>query len=335
MTAAFVALGAIGVAGAGFEGRLNPGARAALQVETIHKKLRDDGGCNVPDSSAIALPNCVKGAAGVAPAFALWGDSHAAALAVELADALRARHASFIQYTKNSCPPALNMTNAHTDNLNCDKYEAAALAAIAASDVGTVIVASRWQFYVEDSGYDNGEGGVEFEDMSSGVIGFQRGSEAERVRGIQATYRDTILRLLATGKKVVLVYPDPEQGWNVPRYLAKDLMFDVPGDAALTTSYARFRERARRSSEALDSVGEHPNLVRIRPDEVLCDTFVKDRCVAQLGGRSLYYDDDHYSNDGARLIVARILAGLGQAPAATAPRSTRSEGLASDRARPQ
>jgi hypothetical protein len=60
----------------------------------------------------------------------------------------------------------------------------------------------------------------------------------------------------------------------------------------------------------IDGLGERSGLVRIRPDRVFCDTWIKDSCVATLDGEVLYYDDDHLSNAGARHLVKLIAAKL-------------------------
>ena len=71
----------------------------------------------------------------------------------------------------------------------------------------------------------------------------------------------------------------------------------------LTTSRRAFIERHKAAYDALDRIGEHPNLVRIKPESMLCDTYVKGRCVVQLNGVPLYSDDNHLSRAGARLIA--------------------------------
>lgn len=73
-----------------------------------------------------------------------------------------------------------------------------------------------------------------------------------------------------------------------------------------STAYERYVVRNKRAIAALDAIGDHKNLVRIKPDRLLCDSFEKSRCVAHLDGAPLYFDDDHLSNEGSRLVVAEI-----------------------------
>lgn len=53
----------------------------------------------------------------------------------------------------------------------------------------------------------------------------------------------------------------------------------------------------------LDSIPDRKNLIRVRPDKILCDTLIPGRCVTQIGNEVLYYDDDHLSNKGAQLVI--------------------------------
>ena len=57
----------------------------------------------------------------------------------------------------------------------------------------------------------------------------------------------------------------------------------------------------------MDKAGRHPNLYRVYSENALCNNDVKDRCIVQKQGHSLYRDDDHLSNAGAKLLVDQIL----------------------------
>jgi SGNH domain (fused to AT3 domains) len=105
------------------------------------------------------------------------------------------------------------------------------------------------------------------------------------------------------------VYPIPEAGRNVPRYLAKQAMFlDEPGNRQdLTTTYDEYHVRNKETINLFDSIGQYPNLIRIKPEAIFCNTYVKDSCALQLNGASLYRDEFHLSNAGARLVVGEIM----------------------------
>jgi len=113
--------------------------------------------------------------------------------------------------------------------------------------------------------------------------------------------------ILDSGRKVILVYPIPEAGWDVPARLAKISRDRVIQAEDASTPYLRFIERNKEAYLVLDSNGYDKNLIRIKPDNILCNTFVLNRCVAHLNGVPLYFDNNHLSNDGAELIDNQII----------------------------
>ena len=108
------------------------------------------------------------------------------------------------------------------------------------------------------------------------------------------------------GKRVVLIYPIPEIGRDVPITMAKAKLFgfDLQG---ISVSYKAFLKRNSTVIKAFDELGQLPGLIRVRPSSVLCNTFIKDRCAAIIDNRPFYYDDSHLSNTGAALVVREIM----------------------------
>ncbi len=53
---------------------------------------------------------------------------------------------------------------------------------------------------------------------------------------------------------------------------------------------------------ALDSIESDTNLIRIRPDKLMSNTFVKDRCASHFNGEVFYFDNNHLSNRVAEII---------------------------------
>jgi hypothetical protein len=254
-----------------------------------------------------ALAGCVKGDKSKIPKFALVGDSHAVALAFELDKSFSEVGFSFLQYTKNGCPfaPFLH----HSPSANCDKFQSAYLKDFESNNVETYIVAGRWAHFLNDSGFDNEEGKVE----SRGLFDYYSANEvlpgsphSYRKISILNAYSKGISKLLAEGKRVVLVYPIPEQVWDIPLIAAKATYL---GGAFSKTGVKR-DVIERRYSEVVslfDSFGENKNLIRIFPTKIFCDA---NRCASSLKGIPLYYDSDHLSNEGAKLVVKEILKNL-------------------------
>lgn len=172
-----------------------------------------------------------------------------------------------------------------------------------------VVVMARWTVYLEGTAFDNGEGGIEqgFEYLwvDGGVerADYTR-SDAVRKAAVAESFKQAIQDLIKMGKTVFLVYPVPEVGWDVPSYAAKKILHS--GGSTVTTSYDVYVARNAAAMQALDSLGQHDKLIRIRPAKVLCNEPFPGRCNAVLNGVPLYYNDDHLSNVGARLLTEQI-----------------------------
>lgn len=108
------------------------------------------------------------------------------------------------------------------------------------------------------------------------------------------------------GKRVVLIYPIPEIGRDVPITMAKAKLFGFDLQD-ISVSYKAFRKRNSTVIKAFDELGQLPGLIRVWPSSVLCNTFIKDRCAAIIDNRPFYYDDSHLSNTGAALVVREIM----------------------------
>ena len=67
-------------------------------------------------------------------------------------------------------------------------------------------------------------------------------------------------------------------------------------------------ERTQKSNNLLNSV-KSENILRIYPDEIFCDSFVKDECVGAIN-EMIFYSDDHLSIDGSRLLASKIFEAL-------------------------
>lgn len=246
----------------------------------------------------------------------LLGDSHADALSYALSSALQASKLGVSQMTYGGCAPSETFFRA--GEFLCGRYNAQVREVLNDARYRNVIMMARWTIYLEGTGFDNGEGGVEQGVASlwvdGGVTRMDVSRDAQvRKRAIAESYRQSILTLLARGKQVFLVYPVPEVGWDVPRYAAKKLMYEQ--GHAVTTSYARYQRRNATTLAVFDGLGNAPNLHRIYPTDFLCNgEFGQGRCGAVLKGVPLYYDDDHLSNAGASLLAADIVKAIARVP---------------------
>lgn len=117
---------------------------------------------------------------------------------------------------------------------------------------------ARWTLYLEKKPYDNGEGGVE--KLGSCMRHQAKERQTHSTGLVGQKYGEAIDSYLKIGKKVVVVYSVPEVGWSVPSQLGKRSLFGRAGEGDLTHDYTAYLRRSKDTLQALDSVGERPDL---------------------------------------------------------------------------
>ena len=170
-----------------------------------------------------------------------------------------------------------------------------------------IIFGGRLPFYTSKKTFDNGEGGIEYSSWFKDRTFLKLG----KFNRIEDSFKENIEHLSKTNK-IILIYPIPEQGWNVPRKLYLQLFFDKNKKNLndkknwITTSYEIYKKRAKYSFEILDSIkGE--NIYRVFPHKIFCDSLIKHRCVSHNDKKIFYSDDDHPSSRGAQMINSLIM----------------------------
>ena len=146
--------------------------------------------------------------------------------------------------------------------------------------IDMVILHAYWSQYLKSTYEDK-----EFKDV------------AEREAYYARCVHDMIKSLLKAGKKVVLIYPIPVAGKNVPDFLARLLIAKNP--LVESIPMPSFEEKNRFVMAAFEGLPQHPNLIRIRPHQHLMRG---DRMLLMANGKPLYIDDNHLSVAGVEFI---------------------------------
>jgi hypothetical protein len=260
------------------------------------------------------LNTCQLGVENREKSFAVVGDSHAGSLVDELNSAALSAKVAGFDYSYNSCPPLLRSRSKKQDSVQiaCNGLrEDFFRQADEQKSPKTLVLLARWTIKIEKNRFNNQDGGIESGDEVDWLAADH--NRLGYVAALRKNYIESVNFMLEKGHRVILVYPVPEMGWNIPTRLARLYLKNeklTPADAS--TSYEVFLKRNLQTYEALDAIGEHSNLIRVKPEEILCNTVVANRCIAHLNGMPLYYDDDHLSNAGAKLVVAEIMKHIGQ-----------------------
>ena len=243
------------------------------------------------------------------PGVAFYGDSHADALQGAMFTLAKQAGLRFYSVTRSACPPVPGLTRTPGGNLRCDDFVRGVEAYVDAAGFGVVVLAARWTAGVAPGPFDNGEGGVDGKpgDFLT-PVGATPADDADRAARVISAYVAAVENLLARGHRVVLVYPVPEAGWNVPEELARRR--EAAGHPlTLSTPLAAYQRRQSAVTAAFDAI-ESPKLYRVRPADLLCREIVPGRCVTSIGDQPLYFDDNHLNNTGALLVGERILAAI-------------------------
>jgi hypothetical protein len=163
---------------------------------------------------------------------------------------------------------------------------------------------------VDELAFNNGEGGREHIEPRKYTTLDLNGIPSLEGAG----KKDAIDMLLRTmnelNKPVFVIHPIPEVGWDIPKYNFVSYLNDKSTPVSISTSHERFKNRNSFVNDVLNNAQKYQNLIHIKPERHLCDSLMKGRCVAQWNGTPLYYDDDHLSNAGARMIIQDIISNL-------------------------
>ncbi|MFT7724547.1 MAG: SGNH hydrolase domain-containing protein [Roseateles sp.] len=221
---------------------------------------------------------CQFGPAQAPRQLAVWGDSHGVEIAAALAGQPGAGR-SLAMLTASGCPPTDGFSPPNLPY--CAPHNEAVLKALAAdARVDRVLLASR----------------------TSGYLG-----DAAKAADYEQGLRRAAQALVDAGKQVWLLDPVPTYGYAVPAALAQRQRRgqDLAGFGMAQRDYLR-REAA--ALALLERVAAATGARRIAVGQALCGT---GHCeVIDAAGRPLYFDDNHLSLAGARLLADRALRPL-------------------------
>jgi hypothetical protein len=216
--------------------------------------------------------SCIFGAP-VAPTTIVYGDSHGAELAVALGTLAEARHESVRELTASGCPPAVGFT--YPSKGECPLYNAKMIEHLVALAPATIVIASN-------------------------AVAWTHEYATEFTQGLQ-----TALRALSSAGHRVIVFgqvpPHPNQ-LPVPATLARRAMLGAKPD---TYAFRPDMKALRQLDATLASIASAAGATYISLLPTLCDA---NECKAAMDGAVLYFDDNHLTVAGEKLIAAKLLA---------------------------
>ena len=291
-------------------------------LENLRVAVTEVDGVTCKSESGLRV--CERRVEAPAGRLVIVGDSHADALSPAFAELARENNYDFIRLSAAGCPFLVGM---HTTvegkrvKENCSPQKNAKVQKYLHNlPPSTVIMSMNLPYYLSGESYDNREGGNTQPGRAIVLTPNKKGAglaDATR-RSLDLTAKDVV----EAGHKLVLVYPIPEAGWDMPELVSKKLSA-VPisrKDEAfetldITTSYQVFRRRRAESKAMLDAIGSSPMITRVFPDRSLCSNETQ-RCKTIADGRILYFDSNHLSLTGARMVANQTGEQLGLQPVA-------------------
>lgn len=234
-----------------------------------------------------------------------FGDSFMSSLSLGLETATNNHKLNFVEANWDGCPFALNINkiinNRHVNSECHPKFQNDRLRAIVKKP-SIILIGGRYPLYLENTPFDNLETGKEIEDNH-----FFRGVDG---RKFEDMFIVTLKALIKRGHKVILIYPFPEVGVNVPKYLFnklnKNKISEVSNYLPLTTSFDVFKSRSQSTFKLFDSI-QSSNIHRVYPHKLFCNKQIISRCVTHTNKKIYYSDDDHPSSEAAEIIIPSIM----------------------------
>ncbi len=222
---------------------------------------------------------------------AVWGDSIGASISPALQEEFKRRNIGMVQLTHGFCAPILGVSVARDEGAaNCEEFNRRALDYLAASNVETVILSASWVSFLTAPYME-----IDSETYANGAIPLQ---------AIADNLRETVQRLEATGKQVVIVYPAPRFGKPVVDLMASRMLRGDPAPS-FEFSKADFEANTGRAYQLLNS-GLPQDVSKVLPEQLFCDPTSKGGCYFGLDGVAYIADRGHYTRAGAERIAAAV-----------------------------
>ena len=239
------------------------------------------------------------------------GDSQMGSLMFNLKDRVVKKNYQFITSTFGNCLffPGFNKIIKKTMKLDeaCSNAYFQKLKKILSKDKDSIIiVGGRYPVHISNYMFNNQEAGIEAKEWHSKYV------SVGRYETIQTSFQNEISEL-SKNNNIILIYPIPEVGWDVPSKLFKTIPKQVNlvkdyliTKNYITTSYEVYKNRTKSSFELLDSI-QGNSIYRVYPHKLFCDTTIKNRCATHDDKYIFYSDDNHPSLKGSEMINDLIM----------------------------
>ena len=193
----------------------------------------------------------------------------------------------YFHFGGNGCLPLLYEKVA---DISCPENDVSEVSKFIESINNSIVIyGGRIPLYLSEEGFFNG---IEREDTN-----------IQTLVNVEYEVRKVLENLIKNNNQIILIYPIPTQGWNVPNlfFYEKFNWGDTVG-----YSYDLWRERSSKSKDLLDSI-QSSQISRVYPENIFCQEIVDNLCVGAYQDKIFYSDDDHLSEEGAKLVSSLVI----------------------------
>lgn len=292
-TVAFVSIGVTGHVFRGFSGRFD---RTAIELAASSRPSPKRSACHSESYKSLNPGQACRYFEGETT-WAVLGDSHGVELAYALAEELRPARQSLLHLTSSRCPPAFTF---EADEVGCSRWLREAVAVLAKDGaIRNVVLVYRHGYYLFGGQLPT----YPVPPTAAPPILRTRTPEAARA-AYWSSFHELARALKAAGKVVYVVDPIPELGASIDRVIYSPGLLGLSAAELRSSTMSYYEQRNRAVLPMLQAPLLPPGTIRVRSSEAVCDS---KRCFAIIGGRSMYFDDNHLSVEGARRLARLIL----------------------------
>ena len=220
----------------------------------------------------------------------ILGDSHLETISSELIKNDRFVNYNIFISINQGCPFFLSLEN-NKSRASCgNSKKTNEIESIILSNETTIIFGGRFPWYFNGDAFETNLGTID-DSIEPGLEDLLVGLE------------ENITFLIKNSKKLILIYPIPELGYfPLEPYLYK--FYNLNDEITYDIGY--WKEYSEEVNNRLNGL-INKEVVKINTEEIFCETIFLNRCTSSSNGIFYYYDDDHLTRDGARLVVDEIL----------------------------
>lgn len=230
--------------------------------------------------------------------WAVFGDSHGVELSYALGEKLDSSKQGVIELTCSGCQPAINF---ESNTPGCSNWTKDALSfLINNKDISNVVLIYRHSFYLQGNQLSF------YPQVNDFQPTFLVGKSSNESREVYWNgFKQIIEELIKSGKKVYVIDPVPELGNTIDKYIYANRVFQKEQSNYFGPSLDYYKKRNSFILNKLDDISWNDSLIRIKSSDLLKST--EDNTLTILNGKSLYFDDNHLSVEGATILANKLL----------------------------